>query len=492
MRVLFGREFSLQDLLVVWDKIFSEDNSPLDEISDDGEHFSFKLLGSRRGTLIAAMAVSMILYLRSSLLATETATSCLQRLLNFPESINLKKLIAKAESLQTLALDSNISSLPSTFVGAYNCSKSPINAHNVSSDLVCPKTTLNLVPDSYWEEKWRVLHKAEEQRQNSSEKKTSSGKKKWSERVKFRLSRTESEPLPAIREKCKLEHTLSVRRSLLEDLSKQLGLEEDVETGGCVEVSNSVDHHPAEVHRDGQNCANKGSICTVEDRCDDGSGAVVSEENSSIFSEPPSPPSSVINDHDHENDTEKSSVASNLSADDNYVHQRSIPEDLPQPVSLPSEDVYLNSPHENGSSGKMVSATKEKRQLSGKFQWLHKFRGSIVSEETSDKRGGISEAANSPNHNSKRNTVDSFTTGASSNSHPTNKGDAMDQNVMDTLKHLGQAMLDHIQVVESVFQQDQGQGGSLDNLSKNIGKGQVTAITALKELRKISNLLSEM
>ncbi|KAG4113283.1 hypothetical protein ERO13_D13G213200v2 [Gossypium hirsutum] len=492
LRVLFGREFSLQDLLVVWDKIFSEDNSPLDEISDDGEHFSFKLLGSRRGTLIAAMAVSMILYLRSSLLATETATSCLQRLLNFPESINLKKLIAKAESLQTLALDSNRSSLPSTFVGAYNCSKSPINAHNVSSDLVCPKTTLNLVPDSYWEEKWRVLHKAEEQRQNSSEKKTSSGKKKWSERVKFRLSRTESEPLPAIREKCKLEHTLSVRRSLLEDLSKQLGLEEDVETGACVEVSNSVDHHPAEVHRYGQNCANKGSICTVEDRCDDGSGAVVSEENSSIFSEPPSPPSSVINDHDHENDTEKSSVASNLSADDNYVHQRSIPEDLPQPVSLPPEDVYLNSPHENGSSGKMVSAMKEKRQLSGKFQWLHKFRGSIVSEETSDKRGGMSEAANSPNHDSKRNTIDSFTAGASSNSHPTNKGDAMDQNMMDTLKHLGQAMLDHIQVVESVFQQDQGQGGSLDNLSKNIGKGQVTAITALKELRKISNLLSEM
>lgn len=52
-----------------------------------------------------------------------------------------------------------------------------------------------------------------------------------------------------------------------------------------------------------------------------------------------------------------------------------------------------------------------------------------------------------------------------------------------------------VQVVESVFQQDRGpQVGSLDNFSKNIlvGKGQVTAMAALKELRKISNLLSEM
>lgn len=51
-----------------------------------------------------------------------------------------------------------------------------------------------------------------------------------------------------------------------------------------------------------------------------------------------------------------------------------------------------------------------------------------------------------------------------------------------------------LQVIESVFQQDSGQVGPLDNTSKNslIGKGQVTAMTALKELRNISNLLSEM
>lgn len=48
------------------------------------------------------------------------------------------------------------------------------------------------------------------------------------------------------------------------------------------------------------------------------------------------------------------------------------------------------------------------------------------------------------------------------------------------------------QVIESTFQQ--GQGASMDIMSKNVvgGKGQVAAISALKELRKISNLLSEM
>jgi TBC1 domain family protein 5 len=49
-------------------------------------------------------------------------------------------------------------------------------------------------------------------------------------------------------------------------------------------------------------------------------------------------------------------------------------------------------------------------------------------------------------------------------------------------------------VIESAFQQDRGQPGPVENFSNNIlgGKGQVTAMAALTELRKISNLLSEM
>ncbi|XVF47628.1 hypothetical protein PTKIN_Ptkin03bG0125000 [Pterospermum kingtungense] len=488
LRVLFGREFSLEDLLVVWDEIFTADNSPLDKVSEDDENSCFKILNSHRGALIAAMAVSIILYLRSSLLATENATSCLQRMLNFPQNVNLDKLITNGKSLQTLALDSNISSLSSTFGGAYNRCKSAVT-HNLSSDPVSPKTPLSLVPDSYWEEKWRVLHKAEELRQDDIGQQTPSGKKRWSEKVKLGLSRSGSDPSPARAEKCKKGHRSSVRRSLLEDLSQQLGLEEDAEKGGCFDASNSEDHHSTEVPVEGQNGTNKESICTAEERCESGCGTVVSEENSSIFSEPASPGSGT---NDHENDTE-SSVASNLSIDENDDHQQSNPPDSPLPVSLPPEDVSLNILHENESSGKTGSAMKEQRHLSGRFQWFWKFGRNNVSEEKSDK-GGNHEAAKSPNCDNKSNIADSSIAAASRNSSSTSKGDAADQNVMGTLKNLGQSMLEHIQVLESVFQQDRGQLGSLDNFSKNIlvGKGQVTAMTALKELRKISNLLSEM
>ncbi|KAK8676930.1 hypothetical protein V6N13_142489 [Hibiscus sabdariffa] len=81
-------------------------------------------------------------------------------------SINLKKLLEKAKSLQILALVSNKASLSSAFGGAYNCTKSQMNSPNVPSVLVSPKTALSPLPDSYWEEKWRVLHKAEELRQS--------------------------------------------------------------------------------------------------------------------------------------------------------------------------------------------------------------------------------------------------------------------------------------------------------------------------------------
>ncbi|XVF69922.1 hypothetical protein PTKIN_Ptkin11bG0119600 [Pterospermum kingtungense] len=489
LRVLFGREFSLQHLLVVWDEIFAADNSPLDKDLKDNESSSFKIINSHRGALIAAMAVSMILYLRSSLLATENATSCLQRLLNFPEDTNLKKLIAKAKSLQILALDSNISSLPTTFGQAYNRSKSAVSGHNLSSDPVSSKTPLSLVPDSYWEEKWRVLNNTVEVRQDSFGKQTSSRKKRWSEKVKLVLSRTGSDPSPERAEKCKKSNRLSVRHSLLEDLSQQLGLEDDAEKGGSLDASNSEDHRSIEVQVEGQNGTNNESICTAVERCESGNGTVVSEENSSIFSDLASPGSCT---NDHENDTEKSSVASNLSIYENDDHQQSNPEDSPLPVSLPPEAVSLNFLDENESQGKM--AMKERRHLSGKFQWFWKLGRNHVSEETSDQGGHTHDTAKSPNRDSKSITADSSIAGAYHNSSSTSKGDAVDQNVMGSLKNLGHSMLEHIQVLESVFQQDRSQVGSLDNFSKNIlvGKGQVTAMTALKELRKISNLLSEM
>lgn len=49
-------------------------------------------------------------------------------------------------------------------------------------------------------------------------------------------------------------------------------------------------------------------------------------------------------------------------------------------------------------------------------------------------------------------------------------------------------------MIESVFQQDHGQIEPPESLSKNgfVGEGEVMAMSALKELRKISSILSEM
>ncbi|KAL2503211.1 Ypt/Rab-GAP domain of gyp1p superfamily protein [Forsythia ovata] len=175
LRVLFGREFSLEDLLVIWDEIFSCENTKFKKPADNDAESNFRVLDSPRGAFISAIAVSMVLYLRSSLLASENATTCLQRLLNFPDDVNLVKLIEKAKSLQILAVDANNStSLP---------------YHH--------RTPLNIVPESYWEEKWRVFHKEEENKQRDVGTRVPNRRKGWSEKVRLRLSRTESDPSPS-------------------------------------------------------------------------------------------------------------------------------------------------------------------------------------------------------------------------------------------------------------------------------------------------------
>lgn len=156
------------------------------------------------------------------------------------------------------------------------------------------------------------------------------------------------------------------------------------------------------------------------------------------------------------------------------------------------EDVCLKSGQNDYPVGKPVANLKDRKTLSGKFQWLWKF-GRNNGEGTSE--GGISEATRAPDGGcDQNNTTASLMVGGSNNSSVSSKGDAVDQNVMITLRNLGQTMLDNIQVIESVFQQERGKVGSSENFSKNVivGKGQVTAVAALKELRKVSNLLSEM
>ncbi|XP_043712934.1 TBC1 domain family member 5 [Telopea speciosissima] len=480
-RVLFGREFLLEDLLIIWDDIFASDNSKsITDVADDIGS-SFGVLSSPRGAFISAMAVSMILYLRSSLLATENATTCLQRLLNFPKNINVKRLMDKAKSLQALALDTINSSTPSQ-VGAFDKSKATVGrGYSLPSGSVSPTTPLSKVPDSYWEEKWRVLHKAEEAQQGSLKKQVSSGKKGFSDRFRLSLVRAESDPSPAKMESEKKRSGSSVKRSLLEDLSRELGSDEDLGKVGNSGASGQRDPLSVEVeveerifHDDPtqQRSAEKDFTCAKT--CS--SGHTGSEENSTIFSASTSPRSRAV---DHEIESEKSSVGSNLSVDDN--------------------DDELNNPEQAGIASdlpcpeKQVTIVKE-RKLSSKFQWLWKL-GRGTGEGTSVIGGAMEGSKSTNGGNSLDNiSVSLATDRCGDSSGISGSGDVVDNNMIATMRNLGNSMLENIQVIESVFQQDRTQMASLENFSKSIlvGKGQVTAMAALKELRKISNLLSEM
>ncbi|XP_073285169.1 uncharacterized protein [Primulina huaijiensis] len=483
LRVLFGREFSLEDLLVIWDEIFSHENTKFTKAIDFNEDSYSGVLCSSRGGFISAFAVSMMLNLRSSLLATENATACLQRLLNFSDTINLVKLIEKAKSFQELAVEANKSNSPIIHSGLYDSRKSTNHrGHSLSLDLAAsPLTPLNMVRESYWEERWRVLHKEEEQKQDSVEKHVPYRKNGWSEKVRVRLARTESDPSPTKKnERTKIPKP-SVRRSLLEDLERHLGLDEDKETEAC---NKNVHQDPVEVN--GLGDLNEKNL---SNDLSDGR----SEETSSNFSSPPSPT--------HASSVQEiesgSGVAPNSSID--IVHSNDSEscendqESSPLPISDPLDGLSSKSTENEDSIGKSATST-ERKPISGKFQWLWKF-GRTASEGTSEKKSAHEDAKTSNGGDTENNVAGFSTADACVGSSRISKAETVDQNVMVSLRNLGQSMLENIQVIESILPQDQrGQIGSLDNFSKNgiVGKGQVTAMAALKELRKISNLLSEM
>ncbi|KVI01430.1 Rab-GTPase-TBC domain-containing protein [Cynara cardunculus var. scolymus] len=467
LRVLYGREFALADLLVIWDAIFSFDNRRLDVVSENDPDLSFGGLNSSRGAFIAALAVSMILYIRSSILATETATSCLQRLLNFPNDVNLGKLMKKANSLVALAIDSMRLMPPAMHSdGVSDRSKLTVSrGHSLSFDVSASGTgtPVSLLRDSYWEEKWRVLHKEEEEKQTIPQKQVENRPKGWSEKVKLQLLRTESDPSSS-----KVYHAKTgpsrprVRRNLLDDLARQLGLEEEIEKLASKDDST------------------KRSL----------SGNGGSEENSSVFSDPPTPTGGDANDNDHENDTERSSVASNISVEENGPEHcppvesfsATIPEvSSPLPVCEAPEPAPLPPVQNEDSIGKLGSNLKERISLAGKFQWLWKFGKNGGDNSTTEKGAGVSDSTKSSIVGQDQNSE----TAAS----------AMDvksvnQNTTCSLKNLGESMVENLQVIESVIQQEKGETGSKKALL--VDRGQMTAMAALKELRKISNILSEM
>ncbi|XP_014510129.1 uncharacterized protein LOC106769149 [Vigna radiata var. radiata] len=482
LRVLFGREFSLSNLLIIWDEIFLSDNSKVEKHVEDNADSGFRIFNSSRGAFISAMAVAMMLHLRSSLLAAENPTTCLQRLLNFPENTDIEKLIEKAKSLQALALSTEISSSMPSFVEYHNQVKPVIaRSHTLSSESISPKTPVNLVPESYWEKKWRVVHEAEELKQDGVEKQVPSRKKGWTEKVKFSLRRTESDPSSPRSRSGKKESKSPVRRSLLEDLSKELGFEEDTEK------LNSHDNLPATVEEeqreDGSAC---NSCCSPADRCQ--SQNTSSVENSPAMYCSASPPDEA---NDLKNDCEKSSVGSNLSLDGISDASLSSPFDSPLPISDHPQNVS-NTTGKNNNISAGNSTTHSKERKLNKFQWLWKL-GRNNGEFTLEKGSDASEAIKPANScDDQSNTVPSST--ANTHCSPLGyKGESTEQNMTDTMRNIGQSMLEHIQVIEKAFQQ-WGEGVSLDNMSENVvlGEERVTPMSALKELRKISNILSEI
>lgn len=440
LRVLFGREFLLQDLLIVWDEIFSADNSATTD-EDTNSNQSYKIFDSPRGALISGMAVSMILSLRSSLLATENAGSCLQRLLNFPEKIDVRKIIEKAKSLQALALDDDVRSSALLINDVFDQSISPaVPARTNSFPLgsTSPKSPLIIAPQSYWEEKWRVLQKvAEEEKKSPSIQK----KKPWF-RVK-RLFRTESEPTHSAKSaNGKSEVKVSaVARNLLEDFNRVAVSEP--EEASSIDVVNNEDisiQEAEEINMDFETA---------------GEESVAVEENSSdVFSDPNSPlrdSNYIENDSDSSNesnlfpdetvkDQETSIVVSpNMSPDETNKDQETSVVDSPLPLSSqPSIEFPVTQSHdEEDAADKSVANIKERSKvLPGKFQWFWKFGRNLTAEETKSNGGDSSKSdlvSSSESH--------SLPHASSSSS----KGDT-DQNVMNTLKNLGNSMLEHIQV----------------------------------------------
>ncbi|KAJ6819733.1 TBC1 domain family member 5-like protein B-like [Iris pallida] len=439
--------------------------------------YSFKILCSPRGIFIASMAVSMLLHLRSSLLATEIATSCLQRLLNFPSNIEVKKLIEKAKSWQALAREANISSSSS-----HNNYRTEISrVHSLPTGLASPKPPNQLLPDSYWEEKWRVMQKEQAVQKNGSS--ISRGKMKALFGERFRLLRTDSEPSPAKRD----AKSSSVRRRLLDEFSD---VSSKLERNGVPELSNEKDPLPLDmgvgkvslVGPLDQNITGRTSDCTVDETC-------LSGENSSVFSTANSPRSMGC---DHENDSDKSSATSNsFVADDglesNRMDEVQNPETSSATIAVteagprdeaPSATISVSEVGSRDEEVKQVIGSKDRKVLSGRFQWLLRFgRGS--GEANSDKCS--SNVGKACEENPGSSTSDNNSSG------DCERMEVGDKKVVGTLKNLGQSMLDNIQVIESVFQQDRGQASKIIG-----GKGQATAVAALKELRKMSNLLSEM
>ncbi|CAD6245944.1 unnamed protein product [Miscanthus lutarioriparius] len=501
LRVLFGREFCLNDLLVVWDEVFACSN---DMLLGENEEYSFKILCSSRGAFIAAMAVSMILHLRSSLLATEINTSCLQRLLNFPNNVDVHKLIEKAKSLQSIAIDANVSSPPLL------SKKDSCDYDRVYSNLATstpPRTPLHPLAESYWEKQWRNLHNDGTASKESDKGLSYKRSLKQSLSQRLGLSRTESDPSQVKGVSVKSDTKNSVRRCLLNSYSDKVVQ--------CSEVAGKFqqDEFPiVSIHKEPLVSSERPSqaasenltvsppsvtkvnplidspVKSVGESSTKRTEACSSGENSPVFYA-----ACAGNEHENcnDNDSEKSSITSNSCASDDD-RDEILPDES---SSYNCEDKTVSEATESETNldpvgpSERTTVSNERKPFINKLQWFLRFgrppaEGNVEkgSAEASDDKHDAVPPSSSPADVS------------SDNSRVCINLASGDKKVMGTLKNIGQNMLENIQVIESAFQQDRMQPSAMENFSNNIlgGKGQVTAMAAVTELRKISNLLREM
>jgi TBC1 domain family member 5 len=402
LRILFCREFNLEELLTIWDEVFVYANDTCTDLK--AANHGFHIFCSDRGAFVASFGVSMILHLRQALLATENVTVCLQKLLNFPKNVDIKRLIEKAKSLHSIALEANESVYSSQSLSGLVSSRTP------------PQQT---VPDSYWEERWQVLHKTESlPPQNNKNLVHVRTVKKRSFRERFGLVRTESDPSAG--ENNKAGHTIrcqlfcgSPSRKIenSEGLNQSLSFNEE-----SVLFPDRTEYFSREV--------SASDSVTNENLNGTAMRSVQGEESST---------SSANNDREnYENDTDKSSVTSN-----SFVGENAEQEVAFSNGNTAEEDV-------KNKEESTEPAPKDTKSVSGKFGWIFKFGRGSNGEGTDnnvEKSGGGNRI---PDKDASVSVSNSNSVG-----HVARAENSGDKKVMGTIKNLGQSMLENIQVTST-------------------------------------------
>jgi TBC1 domain family member 5 len=437
LRVLFGREFCLNDLLVVWDEVFAFSNDML--LSND-EEYNFGILCSYRGAFIVAMAVSMLLHLRSSLLATEINTSCLQRLLNYPKNVDVYTLIEKAKSLQSIAIDVNI---PSSF---FSLKKNHLEFDRVYSNLATstpPRTLLHPLSESYWETQWRNLHKDGTAPPEIEKSHSFSSSLKKSLSQKLGLSRTEQNSSPVKVVSMRSDTRNSVRRCLLNTLSDEVTRHKEVARKIQQDDYPIVSTHkeplvssegPSQLMAAAEPVVSetqKTETCVAE--------GCFSGENSPMYY-------AAIDSEDYENNhdsnSERSSITSNSCAGDNDEDE--ITQDETSNFNCDDKTASEAASSDKNSEpiglSETTVASNERKSFISRLQWLLKF-GRPSGEGNMNKGNGETSGDKHdvarippPSDVSSKNSCSSINLASG------------DKKVVGTLKNIGQNMLENIQV----------------------------------------------